>query len=92
MGNYDITVLVHANYWCICNRADMSRIVTDECAQKCIYMYKCMGVYTYIHSSYMLYTLIYVCTRDSSTYNTRYPYRMFAFTNYYLVHCIYKLV
>ena len=29
----------------------------------------------------MYYIIIYIYTRDSSTYNTRYPYRMLAFTN-----------
>ena len=56
MENYDITVSLHANYWCICNRADMSRIVTDECAQKCIYMYK--RIHTHTHSLCIIYSYI----------------------------------
>ena len=55
----------------------MSRIVTDECAQKCVYMYK--RIHTYTHSLCTIYSYIY--TRGSSTYNTRCPYRMLAFTN-----------
>ena len=54
--NYDITVPLYANYWCICNQADLSRIVTDECAQKCIYMYK--RIHTYTHSLRIIYSYI----------------------------------
>ena len=55
----------------------MSRIVTVECAQKCVYMYK--RIHTYTHSLCIIYSYIY--TRGSSTYNTRCPYRILAFTN-----------